>query len=334
MARFFTVLSGSSPSELTSDYFDSVAMTGDATALRNGLIDSRSIVSSDVYEDLDSVNIDGSRGTYFPPDLMTTPNNPFSATAYTSSVDGIVIPTNFRTRPTSSITSSQNTLVGPTNPLDTVSVSYTSYLSASNAVKAVLDSATGGGPYSRLGNNPGRTVHSIWHDENVAYFAWDDFTPGQPTVDARNTYAGNSPSSSNGTVYLSMSREYLNDFNGSASISATLRYASSSGQSFTGPNSIAKSLSTTVAITQLSNTGNDAVKYYTWSPGLIFKNSGSLSDGQTSDGLNLSYTVQYYDPVITSSAGASGTTTKNSGFTFTVNGTTITNGAWIKIGTT
>lgn len=334
MGRFITVLSGSAPSELTSDYFDTVVMTGDATAKRNGLIDSRSIVSSDVYEDLDSANIDGSKGTYFPPDLMTTPNNPFSATAYTSSVDGIIIPTNFRTRPTSSITSSQNTLVGPTNPLDTVSVSYTSYLSASNAVQAVLDSATGGGPYARLGNNPGRTVHSIWHDENVAYFAWDDFTPGQPTLEARNTLSGISPSASSGLVYLSMSREYLNDFNGSASIVATLRYASSSGTSFSGQNSTAASLSTTVAITALSNTANQATKYYTWNPGTVYKNSGSLVDAQSSDGLNLSYTVTYYDPVITSSAGQSATITRNSGASFTVNGTTITNGAWIKIGTT
>lgn len=176
MARFFSVLSGSTPSALVADSFDQRTIS-DGTTKRTALIASRSIVSADVYADLDPANIDGSKGIYFPPDLSTTPNNPFSATAYTSSIPGIVIPTNYRTRPTASIFS-YTAGVGPTDPLDTVSVSFTSYNNAGAAVKAVLDSITGGGPYARLGGVPSRTLHSVWHDQDLGYFAWDDFTPG------------------------------------------------------------------------------------------------------------------------------------------------------------
>lgn len=180
MARFFSVLSGSEPSALTSDFFDQRSIS-DGINKRNGLIASRSIVSADVYEDLDAVNIDGSLGTYFPPDLLTAPNNPFTGTAYTSSIPGIVIPNDYRTRPTASILST-TAGVGETNPLDTVSVSFTSYLAASTAVKTVLDSITDGGPYGRIGLNASRTLHGLHHDQELGYFAWDDFTPGKPVT--------------------------------------------------------------------------------------------------------------------------------------------------------
>lgn len=184
MARFFSVLSGSVPSALTSDFFDSRSIS-DGINKRNGLIASRSIVSADVYEDLDAVNIDGSLGTYFPPDLLTAPNNPFTGTAYTSSIPGIVIPNDYRTRPTASILST-TAGVGETNPLDTVSVSFTSYLAASTAVKTVLDSITDGGPYGRIGLNASRTLHGLHHDQELGYFAWDDFTPGTASLLAAN----------------------------------------------------------------------------------------------------------------------------------------------------
>jgi hypothetical protein len=222
MARFFSVLSGSVPSELTSDFFDQRSIS-DGINKRNGLIASRSIVSTDVYEDLDAVNIDGSRGTYFPPNLLTAPDNPFIGEAYTSSIAGIVIPNDYRTRPTASVLST-TAGVGPTNPLDTVSVSYTSYLAASTAVKTVLDSITGGGPYGRIGLNVSRTLHSIWHDQYLGYFAWDDFTPGtasfqEPTISpgyVDGGYGGSNvsyvtSSSPNLTLTVPWTTEYLSD---------------------------------------------------------------------------------------------------------------------------
>jgi hypothetical protein len=210
MARFYARFDSGSESVLNSAYFDRRRVSTGAEAgadLRAGLIASRSALSLDVYDDLDSVNRDGQRGTNFPPDLMTTPNNPFSATAYTSSFDGIKIPTsnaygtgtiNYSKRPTGSVISSMTNIIGPTDPLDTVSVSYTTYTAASAAVKAVLDSVQRGStvaqtPYTRPGLTPSRTLHSIWHDPDLQYFAWDDFTPGtlpKPVVTAFGTGVG------------------------------------------------------------------------------------------------------------------------------------------------
>jgi hypothetical protein len=133
-----------------------------------------------------------------------------------------------------------------------------------------------------------------------------------------------------------MSREWLNDFNpnGSAVIVATLRYATSSGGSFTGQNNIAASLSTTVAISALGTTPDPDIRTYTWNPGTLSKAVGNLIDGQSSDGVNLHYTVTYKDPVITTSEGTPTSIVRNTGGTATVNGTNLGgNSCYIKIGT-
>lgn len=203
MARFYARFDSGSPSwspdpetgilvgTSANGYFNQYrigANSASGALLRNGLIASRSAVSTDFYQELDSVNQNGTLGIFFPSDLFTITGGILTASAYTASAtttQGIIIPSNYRTRPTASITSSQTTLIGPTNPLDSGSVNYNVYLSASNAVKAVLDSVQNGAgdpftPYDRLGNRPSRTLHSIWHDPNLQYFAWDDLTPGTP----------------------------------------------------------------------------------------------------------------------------------------------------------
>lgn len=195
MARFYARFDSGSPSwtpdatttnllaEISTGYFDtkSIAATSASGAtLRNALIASRSAVSEGIYQELDSANRDGALGIYFPPDLYVTTAGVLTGSAYTSSVPGLVIPSDYRTRPTASITSDMSTLVGPTNPLDSASVTYDVYLSASNAVKTVLDGIPDGGPYQRLGNRTERTLCSIWHDPELTYFAWDDLTPGIP----------------------------------------------------------------------------------------------------------------------------------------------------------
>lgn len=186
MARFISLLSGGVPSELVSTF--DVRSISDGTTKRTGLINSRSAVSTDIYQELDVAYQIGTAGTYFPPDqLITITNGVLTGSVYTASltnpsVAGIRTPADYRTRPTASILSSQTTLVGVTTPQDSASVTYTVYLNASNAVRTVLNSITGGGPYGRLGLTPSRTLHSIWHDPNLGYFAWDDFTPGIATL--------------------------------------------------------------------------------------------------------------------------------------------------------
>lgn len=192
MARFYARFDSGSPSwnptaattvllgTSTDGFFQtrSIAATSASGALlRNGLIASRSAISTDIYVELDLINQSGGRGTYFPPDTFVVTSGVLTGSVYTSSVAGIVIPANYRTRPTASI-SSTSPLVTASSPPDSASVTYDVYVSGSTAVKNVLDGIVGGGPYARLGNVPSRTLYSIWHDENLQYFAWDDFTPG------------------------------------------------------------------------------------------------------------------------------------------------------------
>lgn len=267
-----------------------------AAILRDGLIASRSALSNDVYEDLDLVNRNGSLGTYFPPDSGPRSTNGSTfiswSSAYTSSVPGIVIPSNYRTRPTASIVSTQTTLVQPTTPTDPVGVSYLTYISASTAVKAVLDAIQTGagtlsGPYTRLGNTPSRTLHSIWHDPNLQYFAWDDFTPGtpqtftvkDPTGVSADTWYYTNP------FYITMSwgptYQFKNDETARPVVSAYFESASSEG--------ILQTLNPTVL-------GATAQAYFwqiTVTPPagayqviaqVKLRDSGSLAEGRTSDG--------------------------------------------------
>lgn len=346
MARFYARFDQASESALDSDYFDKRTLGADSASgalLRNGLITSRSALSAAMFAELNLQNHYGTNGPIIPREI----NNITQAAGalswnnvYTSSVfPGVITPADYRTRPTASITTADTAsgALVARSPADPGSINENLYLSASAAVNAVLNSfSSGQSPLivANQGNNTSRTIHSVWHDKNTQYFAYDNFTPGTPqSLAARETYSPTSTSSSNGTIYLSASREYLNDFNpnGSASIVASLRYASSSGNSFTGPNSTAKSLSVIVPISSLSTTGTDATRYYTWSPGVVVKNTGTLIDAQSSDGLNLHYSITYYDATITSSAGPTATLIRNSGALCTVNGVS-NNACFIKIG--
>lgn len=209
MARFYAKFDGGSVSALDNvngagGYFTQrriAATSASGALLRDGLIASRSAVSADVYDDLDSVNRNGNNGTYFPPDTPTFPTATLVSwsTAYSSSVDGIKTPTtntygvadslNYSKRVTGSVVSTQPTLVGPTTPRDPVQLNYDVYTSASSAVRTtILSIVTGSSevglgrgsvstPYGRLGQNESRTLYSIWHNPTLDYFAWDDFTP-------------------------------------------------------------------------------------------------------------------------------------------------------------
>lgn len=209
--------------------------------LQDGLIASRSALSNAFYPTLDAVNRDGTKGTLIPLDKLTTDLSTFvSGPVYTSSVDGIKIPVtntygiedpiNYSKRPTSSVFSTQTALVGPSNPSDTASVSYALYKSASDAVVTVLNSIQGGGPYSRLGNVPSRTIHSIWNDPGLNYFGWDDFTPGTGSLltPSLSPQVGNLnytfvTSSTVVTVNVNWESEYTSDKLGTAILNLKLQ---------------------------------------------------------------------------------------------------------------
>lgn len=229
MARFYARFDSGSPGGWNTPLDSEAADTGffdrryvsagsaSAALLRDGLIASRSAVSTDVYVDLDDGNQDGSKGIYFPPDSgpFSTNNSTFVSwsNAYTSSFDGIKTPTsneygyadsvpNYSKRPTASVTSGMTNIIGPATPVDSIGVAYSTYTAATTAVKAVLDAIQSGGPYGRLGNYPNRTLLSVWHDPDLQYFAWDDFTPAQPL-----SFGVTDPGNISDEYY------YTNDFN-------------------------------------------------------------------------------------------------------------------------
>jgi hypothetical protein len=308
MARFFSVLSGSVPTTLTSSVsearFNSRSIS-DGINKRNGLIASRSAVSTDIYNELDAVNKDGSRGTYFPPDLLQTVGSPLLLTGsvYTSSVAGIRTPTtntyggsgvvNYSLRPTASIISTQTTLVTASSPPDSADVNNNTYLSASKAVKDVLDSITNGGPYGRLGNNSSRTLHSIWHDPDLGYFAWDDFTPGQPVASNDSVFLlAISPSQSNAvscSVRIEYEKTFENDFNSAAKMDFRIDYTSTNG----GGARFSDFLQVIVTGSELPSGNKNRFLFTT---AVLDCVSGIAS-------YDMKVTMSYFDPIITSSEG-------------------------------
>ena len=249
MARWYARFDGGSVSALdsvngTEGYFTKLrigASSASAALLRDGLIASKSALSTDVYADLDGVNINGQRGIYFPSDAATVSAPTFASwsTAYTSSLEGIKIPTtntygvadsvNYSKRVTQSV-SYTSSFVTSSSPLDPIGTSYATYYSASSAVRAIVDviQTTGGTittPYTRPGSNPSRTIHSLWSNPTTDYFAWDDFSPGQPTatmdIDGLNKgtsppeiYPGGDPVNTDIVIKFSVSSfEYPNDGN-------------------------------------------------------------------------------------------------------------------------
>ena len=169
--------------------------------LRAGLIDSRSALSADAYADISAVNRDGAAGTYFPPNTSPGPfSTNFSTYASwsngytpngtqlpgiktpTTNVYGVADSVNYSLRPTGSVNYTDGNLTA-LSPADDIGVSYTTYNDASTAVRAVIEKiettlGVAQTPYTRTGNDASRTIHSVYHDPNLNYFAWDDFTPG------------------------------------------------------------------------------------------------------------------------------------------------------------
>ena len=263
MARFYAEFDHSQDATLNADLFDIAKIGGNATEggnIRAGLIASRSALSAEFYVDsfgIERTNRSGAQGTIIPGDVITVTagTNPsvsmsFSA-VYTASTSagglaGIITPANYRTRPTASILSTFNpSLLGRPLPIDSGSNrNYNLFLSASNAVSASLSAIITGsntprGPYVRLGANQARTLHSIWHDADLNYFAWDDFTPGQLSTsgmtiatsmaDCNQTASPGATSTIQFQWHSVNSYQFKNDGNGSGRIGVEMEIAKAAG---------------------------------------------------------------------------------------------------------
>lgn len=195
--------------EATLGGTDSVAnfferrVIGSTTSSNAVLVTKRRDLSDAMQAQLDGVNKDPTQGPIIPQtNTAGTVNNitrsggnlSWTNVYKTTAIPGVAYPADFRTRPTSSIYTDDGNLTA-VSPADGGTISDTLYTDAGDALNTVLTSikktksglspisppfTEDGSPYTRLGTNPGRTLHSIWHDVNLNYFAWDDFTPGQP----------------------------------------------------------------------------------------------------------------------------------------------------------
>lgn len=223
---------------LTTDNFYERRVIGTTTSsgdLRVGLIASRSALSTAMYTQLDDANKNGGAGVIIPKDVITSSsgNLSFSNVYKTTTIPGVVWPSDPRTRPTASILSTDGNVTAA-SPVDSGSIQIGYYHSASAAVNAIVNgqikdqrfSYIDCGPYTRLGYNVSRTLHSIWHDHDLQYFAWDDFTPGTPqalTATPTPTAATNKYLEGTDTMYIALdwTEEYRSDRAGKTHITAS-----------------------------------------------------------------------------------------------------------------
>jgi hypothetical protein len=344
MARFYAKFDNNKDNSLENSFFDVCGYSGGSGSgalLRDGLIASRSAVSNDVYDDLDSVNKDGGRGIIFPLDASTTPSstliswsNAYSASAADPSF--IKIPTsnvygsdtftiNYSKRPTGSISFSQSALIGAVDPADPIQLNFDVLKSASYAVRTVLESIKTGSsynitqtPFSRPGTSASRTLHSVWSDPTMSYFAWDDFTPGAPvyssTIVTQNSGPSpGSPCTKPGGVgpyqftaglrfYWDGRPQFKNDLN-----STTPNIHGDGGRiriicSFVypgigaGEESFASTIDETIFVTGSGPTGNG----YYWDRNVTFY----ADDDDDFVNLTAKVTMSYFDPIITTNTGS------------------------------
>lgn len=284
MARWYATFDNSTVSALeaasSGNRRQRLAMTNGA-ALKTALLNARSALSAAMQAQMDVANRSGAAGVVVPVDGYTRAGGVLSwSNLYTNAA--AVWPSDPKTRPTSQILVAGSSAVSPT---DGGSISDTLYTTAQTAVQNVLAAianvggGSGGGPYSRLGTNPWRTLASLHHDHNMTYFTWDDFTPGQPGT-ITPTRPATQAAASALSITLPYSFQFPADTEGSVIISATLTRSGGGGATTLGPN---------LAVSYGAGS-------YTWTiPG------GTLPAGTYA----LDYSVRFRDPNITAHTGAS-----------------------------
>lgn len=175
MARFYATFDNSTNNTLESSYYGRIVMNNGAT-IKTNMLDARTALSTAVYAQMNSANINGASGVVVPTDVVTRTGGTYSwSNLYTNS--SAIWPANPATRPTSQILSTNST---PVSPTDSGSFSDTLYTTAQSSVESAMTACANGGPRARLGVNPWRTLASLHHDHSFTYIAWDDYTPGQP----------------------------------------------------------------------------------------------------------------------------------------------------------
>lgn len=180
MARFYASFDNSTKSALESNFYERKTYTNGST-LKTALVNARLALSAGFYAAIEPVNRNGSLGITVPAGTFTADGTNISFTnLYTSTAANRDArwPADPSLRPTEQITASNAT---PVTPTDGGSFTQSLYTDAQTALGDALAGIADGGPNGRLGQNAWRTLASLWHDHDLTYFAWDDFSPGTPT---------------------------------------------------------------------------------------------------------------------------------------------------------
>jgi hypothetical protein len=224
MARFYAHYQNTTQSDLEATsgdnyYTKRFVNTTNAATTRTNLIAARAALSTSFYADIASAsNKNGNLGIVVPADGYTNNGTTVSgANIYTDTTPapGAVWQSDPRTRPTSQIlvANTESTIVDawdvPTTEYNTCLTELGNYL---NGIYTSVALSTLGGPYNRTSLSPWRMLASIWHDHSLTYFAWDDFTPGQPTLNPLQP--GSQPAANQLDITLNWSWEYTNDRRG------------------------------------------------------------------------------------------------------------------------
>jgi len=220
MARFYGTFDNSTNDGLQaasgSNYYQRKAFTNGST-LKDALVNTRAALSSAVYAQLNAANRNGELGIVVPPDAITRGGGTLSfGNVYTNT--GAIWPADPRVRPSAQITTANST---PVSPVDGGSITDSIYTNATTALGNALAGIADGGPYGRLGLNSWRTLASLWHDHDLTFLAWDDFTPGQPQG-LTTGQMPNQPAANQLTLTTNWSSQFPADAAGSAVISAQL----------------------------------------------------------------------------------------------------------------
>lgn len=263
MARFYArfdhslTLSADLEAQTAGNFYER-RVIGSATSSNAVLKAAREALSEAMAAQMSGVNRDPTEGPIIPQsNTAGTVNNivrsggnlQWTNIYKTTTIPGVAYPADFRTRPTGSIFTDDGNLTAA-DPADGGTISDSLYTDASDALTNVIGSikkvqgslpySTDGSPYTRLGTNPSRTLHSLWHDVDLNLFAWDDFTPGQVqsfTAEPRANGAGvftidfNAGSVTNGlmveagvddvSIRFNWTNEYLADLAGDSILNAS-----------------------------------------------------------------------------------------------------------------
>jgi hypothetical protein len=177
MARWYASFDNSTvaarEAAASDGYYERVNISNGST-LKTALLSTRQALSDAAYAEINAGNRDGSLGIVVPPDVVTRGGGNYSWTNLYRNTAAIW-PSDPRVRPTAQILATNS---DPVSPTDAGTISDTLYTNAQTALENCFTAMTGGGPRGRFGLNPWRTLASIFHDHNLTYLAWDDFTPG------------------------------------------------------------------------------------------------------------------------------------------------------------